>query len=150
MTDIKFARLVVVDLDGTLALNHHRTHFVEREVGKKDWNAFFDACDKDELNFPVFLTMQALRMAGCEVEIWSGRTARVKAKTEDWLARHGIFGFPLRMREEGDHRADTVLKAEWLAESNTRPFLCIDDRDSVVQMWRDAGIVCFQVAPGGF
>ncbi|WP_435575134.1 hypothetical protein [Burkholderia plantarii] len=25
-----------------------------------------------------------------------------------------------------------------------------DDRDSVVAMWRDAGVTCFQVAPGEF
>jgi hypothetical protein len=25
-----------------------------------------------------------------------------------------------------------------------------DDRDKVVKMWRDNGIICFQVAPGDF
>lgn len=36
---------VIFDLDGTLALNEHRQHFVQREVGKKDWRSFFAACD---------------------------------------------------------------------------------------------------------
>jgi len=26
----------------------------------------------------------------------------------------------------------------------------LDDRDSVVKMWRDAGVACFQVASGDF
>ena len=143
-------RLVVVDLDGTLALSEHRQHFVERPVGEKDWRSFFDACDKDTLNWPVLAVMLALRAIGCDVQIWSGRTDRVRSKTERWLAENGVTGFPMKMRAEGDHRPDTVLKAEWLAEASQKPMLTIDDRDSVVAMWRDAGIVCFQVADGAF
>jgi hypothetical protein len=40
---------VVFDLDGTLALNEHRQHFVDRPVGQKDWRGFFAACDRDTL-----------------------------------------------------------------------------------------------------
>ena len=37
--------MIVFDLDGTIALNDHRQHFVERPKGQKDWYAFFEACD---------------------------------------------------------------------------------------------------------
>lgn len=151
MTDpLRRARLVVFDLDGTLALNEHRQHFVQRPVGEKNWRAFFDACDKDTPNWPVVLTLNALWSAGMNVQIWSGRTDRVREKTEDWLRLNGLGHIPLRMREEGDHRPDTVLKKEWLDDASLKPTMVFDDRDCVVQMWRENGITCFQVAPGPF
>jgi hypothetical protein len=29
-------------------------------------------------------------------------------------------------------------------------FMTVDDRQKVVDMWRDLGLTCFQVAPGDF
>lgn len=144
------SRLVIIDLDGTLSLNEHRQHFVQRPVGEKDWGSFFDACDGDTLNEPVLMTMEALRNIGCDVRIWSGRTSRVREKTERWLSENGVHGFLLKMRPEEDHRPDVVLKSEWLAEASQKPAMVLDDRDSVVEMWREAGVPCFQVAPGAF
>ena len=48
---------------------------------------------------------------------------------------------------------DDVLKKKWLDDlfPNIDDITCVfDDRDKVVQMWRDNGISCFQVAPGNF
>ncbi len=144
------ARLVVFDLDGTLALTEHRNHFVERPVGEKNWNAFFDACDRDELNWPIAMTLLSLYAAGCDVQIWSGRTDRVRAKTENWLLENGLGQIPLRMRQESDHRADVVLKKEWLDAEDQKPTLVFEDRATVVAMWRENGVVCAQIAPGAF
>lgn len=141
---------VVFDLDGTLALNEHRQHFVEREVGKKDWRSFFAACDKDELNWPVARIAQLLDATNNRVEIWSGRSGEVIDKTRAWLSEHGLGHIPFRGRDEGDHTPDHVLKKEWLDQSSQKPDLIFDDRASVVRMWRDAGVVCAQVADGDF
>lgn len=141
---------VVFDLDGTLALNEHRQHFVERPVGEKDWRSFFAACDKDAPNVPVIRMAQHLFAAGERVEIWSGRSAEVNDKTEAWLAAEGLGVIPRRMRSEGDHTPDHELKASWLAECDQKPDMVFDDRASVVAMWRSHGIVCAQVAPGDF
>jgi len=142
---------VVFDLDGTLALNEHRQHFVQRTDGKpKDWRAFFAACDLDVPNLPLIGAALAFNSAGDRVEIWSGRSAEVNAKTEEWLRRHNLHILPRRMRAEGDHTPDHDLKAQWLHDSNPKPDLVFDDRASVVAMWRANGIVCAQVAPGDF
>ena len=159
--------LYIFDLDGTLALIEHRRHFVEGET--KDWPAFFAACVDDAPNPPVIRTLQALRTAGAEIWIWSGRSDEVKAQTVEWLCRHGCmgnsptgflpawpFGAPerFRMRKAGDHQPDTKLKRGWLSEIEPpewgRLTAVFDDRKSVVDMWRDAGVTCFQVAPGEF
>jgi hypothetical protein len=138
--------LIVFDLDGTLALNKHREHFI---VGPtKDWNAFFDACGGDTPNLPVIAVMGALANLHI-VEIWSGRSDRVRRITEDWLHRYDMASsFLTRMRAEGDFTADELLKEQWLKER--RPDLVFDDRDKVVAMWRRHGIPCFQVADGDF
>ena len=75
----------------------------------------------------VIRTLQALRKAGAECWIWSGRSDECKAATVEWLQRHGCFGFPtnvlwawpfgaperFRMRKAGDYTPDDVLKESW-------------------------------------
>jgi FMN phosphatase YigB (HAD superfamily) len=141
---------VVFDLDGTLADTKHREHYVQRPVGEKDWRGFFAACDRDQPIAPVLATLRAMVDAGHEVEIWTGRSAEVADKTQAWLLRYGLQGLPLRSRPEGDHTADTDLKAAWLEQHSRKPDLVFEDRASVVAMWRSHGIVCCQVAPGEF
>ncbi len=143
----KSPTFVVFDLDGTLANNKHRQHFVENKP--KNWTAFFDNCDKDTLNESVFAAFKGHVALGHRVEIWTGRTDRVMGKTVKWLFNAGIKPKRLtRMRHECDYTVDHVLKEKWMKED--RPDLVYDDRDKVVKMWRENGIDCFQVAPGDF
>jgi hypothetical protein len=141
---------VVFDLDGTLALNEHRQHFVDRPVGQKDWKGFFAACDRDRLFWQVARVLQVLDATGNHVEIWSGRSGEVIDKTRAWLAQHGLAHVPFRCRDEGDHTPDHELKKSWLDASSTKPDLVFEDRASVVSMWRENGIACAQVAEGNF
>ena len=140
--------IVIFDLDGTLALISHRRHFVEN--GNRDWDGFFGACDKDEPNWPVIDVYHAMRDAGHHVLIWSGRSDAVRDKTESWLEKHLGHVPRLRMRKAGDYTPDHTLKERWLDELGTPPAMVFDDRTRVVNMWRDRGVTCFQVAPGDF
>lgn len=143
---------VVFDLDGTLALNEHRQHFVARPKGERDWPAFFQACDLDTLNVPIAEVLRALVANGHRVEIWSGRSAEVIDKTRVWLIQNGLYPpyIPFRCRDAGDQTPDHELKKSWLDAADPKPDLVFDDRASVVKMWREAGVVCAQVAPGEF
>lgn len=141
---------VVFDLDGTLALNEHRQHYVQREVGTKDWRSFFAECDRDGLFWQVARILQVLDATGNRVEIWSGRSSEVIEKTRAWLASHGMGHIPFRGRAEGDHTPDHDLKKSWLDASSQKPDLIFDDRSAVVSMWRANGIACAQVADGNF
>lgn len=158
--------LYIFDLDGTLALIEHRRHFVEG--ADKDWRSFFAACVDDAPNLPVINTLRSLRSSGAEIWIWSGRSDEVKSQTVEWLHKHGCMGEPrhtlwawpfdaperFRMRKAGDHQPDEALKSGWLSEIEppeyARLTAVFEDRDRMVKMWRDAGISCFQVAPGAF
>lgn len=139
---------VVFDLDGTIALNDHREHFIKQDP--PDWDAFYEACDKDEPNYAVIQTLEALWSSGHDIIILSGRSDQVREKTEDWLTDHGVFFDRLIMRPEGDYTPDDKLKQRFLDEYGLNPDLAIDDRTKVVAMWRSLGIPCWQVAPGDF
>lgn len=142
--------VIVFDLDGTLALVDHRTHHIRGK--EKDWKAFYEACDQDEPYEAVLAVARALVLNGYKLWIVSGREDSVRRKTADWLQRHHIAYDQLLMRPTGDYTADHDLKKRWLESTLPRDrILCVyEDRDNVVKMWRDAGIPCFQVAPGNF
>lgn len=170
--------LYIFDLDGTLALTEHRQHHVKRPAcphcgwekecdhardGTRpefvpDWGAFFAACIYDSPNWPVISTMVTLLDKGCDVWIWSGRSAEVMNETRDWLQRHinadRADEIELCMRREGDFTPDEELKQAWLSDMSAfdrkRLVAVFDDRDKVVAMWRRNGVPCFQVAPGNF
>lgn len=143
--------IVIVDLDGTIALIDHRRHLVEGDSNR--WDEFYEACDKDEPNQPVIETIFALSQQNFEIWIFSGRSDVVKNKTELWLRANSVAYDKLFMRPDGDYTPDQELKREWLESRPKileRVQMVIDDRQKVVDMWRDMGLTCFQVAPGDF
>lgn len=147
---------IVFDLDDTLSDTSHRQHILNQEgfaSESEKWNAFFDACDKDAPNKALIDLMQTLAISHHRIEIWTGRSDRVRTKTEAWLAKHvrtNIRYRPIiRMRKEGDYRHDTEVKADWIAEHG-KPDLVFDDRNTVVKWWREQGVVCCQVKESDF
>jgi hypothetical protein len=59
----------------------------------------------------------------------------------------------LYMRPARDSRDDGIVKSELLDRiiaDGYEPWLAIDDRDRVVEMWRARGLTCLQCAPGDF
>lgn len=174
--------LYIFDIDGTLALAEHRRHLVQpplchacggaaeqcsvcngtgKEKGfKPKWDQFYDACDSDAPNLPVIKVMNDLIFQENEIWLFTGRTDRVREKTERWLVEntalfHGDFANGhLNMRPHGDYIADDLLKQRMLdamlPEDRARLVAVFDDRNRVVDMWRRNGIACFQVAPGNF
>ncbi|MCY3487133.1 MAG: hypothetical protein OXH34_01725 [Bacteroidetes bacterium] len=162
---------IVFDLDGTLADIRHRLHFIENQP--KDWDAFFAACDKDDL-IPVTAQIfeALLHMQDNAIEIWTGRSAgkdgEIREMTIEWLENYVChpygcvgdektffdeFEITLRMRSHEDYRQDPELKREWLNQaraSGHEVHLVFEDRDRVVKMWRDEGVQCCQVAAGDF
>jgi phosphoglycolate phosphatase-like HAD superfamily hydrolase len=144
-------RCYLFDIDGTIADATHRLHHIQKDP--KDWPAFFDACVDDK---PIqHIIDLARRLAFCEGVIFvSGRSDRVIEQTRSWLVRHGLSLWNgLYMRKDGDHRPDHIVKLELLQQIRAdgfEPIMAFDDRSSVVQAWRDAGIPCAQVAPGDF
>jgi phosphoglycolate phosphatase-like HAD superfamily hydrolase len=141
--------IVVFDIDGTLADVSERVHHVRRKP--KDWNAFFAAMAQDKAIASMVRLCNLLHDAGVRIVLCSGRPHRYRAQTVAWLAREGVRYHELRLRRDGDRRSDTVAKREMVADLDRgRVLFIVEDRTSVVEMWRAEGFVCLQCAPGDF
>ena len=149
---------VIFDLDGTLALIDDRRAISTKDNGKMDWDTFFDPknIQLDKPNHPVIHMARTLKAAGHMIVIFSGRSKATKEATKDWLNKFDVPFDVIKMRPTGNgfqFMPDDKLKQIWLDDlfPNKDDILCVfDDREKVVQMWRDNGLTCMQVAPGNF
>jgi len=150
------SKWIIFDLDGTLADIEDRRQLCTKENGKMDWDKFFapENIKLDKPNHPVIMMAQALTAFGYKIAIFSGRSAKTKEATKEWLHEQDIKFDILKMRPERNFRPDEQLKLEWFYESfakeDARVECAFDDRDKVVKMWREIGLTCMQVAPGNF
>ena len=171
-------KTVIFDLDGTLAIIDNRRLKAGSPLGKTptpskmDWDVFFDPDNikLDEPNIPVIKMAQLFAEDGFKIVIFSGRNDRSFHTTKSWLTRNRVPFHQLVMRPDKfkdkswpvadgniatpDMRfmPDEILKKKMLDTFVDKDdvFLTVDDRQKVVDMWRDNCLTCFQVAPGDF
>lgn len=148
---------IIVDIDGTLANNDHRRRFVDKEYGCKgtrDFKSFNAAMMGDTVCQPVVTIMNCLRARDFAVLLVTGRGEEYRVRTEAWLKAHAVWSVTrLYMRPAGDNRPDVEIKLEILEQIKAdgyAPHFAIDDRNRCVKMWRDAGLICFQIQEGDF
>lgn len=133
----------LVDVDGTLAKKGDRSPYDMTRVSL------------DTPITPVITLVQALAAhprVG-DIIIVSGRSEEARAETENWLTENRVPYSRLILRDEGDYRPDDVVKRGILDRLRSEGHVVegvVDDRDKVVAMWRDEGLVCLQAAPGNF
>ena len=145
------SKWVVFDLDGTLCDISHRLYLIKRD--KPLWEAFNEACSSDLPRRREIELLKTLYKAGYKIALFTGRSASFKPETEDWLFYHGIKYDTLQMRAVGDRRSDSAVKKEYLESAGIKPeqvLFVVEDRDRVVQMWRDLGILCLQNVNGAY
>lgn len=141
-------KTAIIDIDGTLADCRHRLHHV-LPGSRRNWDAFFAEMDDDGLIEPVADVVRQLSRDS-KIVLCSGRPEDYRAVTEAWLDRNSVARDALYMRAAGDTRADHIVKAQILdgiRADGFDPYIVIDDRQTVVDMWRENGLVCLQAAP---
>jgi hypothetical protein len=133
---------VIVDMDGTLALN-------------LSIRSYYDLTRvlEDTPNRPICTLVNVLKNSGYSIIIVSGRASTCQEDTETWLKVHDVPYDAIFMREVGDSRKDAITKKE-IYQNKIEPYYnvlyTIDDRNSVVNMWRELGLTCLQVNFGDF
>lgn len=135
----------IIDVDGTLADLSHRVHHYGR-----DHDAFEAGIPEDAPIWATIYLARALHDCGFAIVITSGRAERTKPATLAWFKQYGIPCDAIYMRADGDHRADHVVKRQLLDGIRADGYSIIgviDDRQSVVDMWREEGLTCLQNAP---
>lgn len=135
---------VIFDIDGTLSDPTHRLHHV---IGaKRDWPAFFGGIQDDGVNESIRWLLWKLDQT-VAIIIVTGRPENYRAQTEAWLAQHMIEYENLYMRPADDTRPDYVIKSQILDGIIADGYdikLTVDDRQQVVDMWRERGLTCLQ------
>tara|TARA_B100000745_G_scaffold300430_1_gene254365 strand:+ start:25 stop:927 length:903 start_codon:yes stop_codon:yes gene_type:complete len=138
---------ILFDIDGTLANVEHRLHHLHGV--RKDWDSFFAAQTDDPVIEPI--AWLAKRCFDIYREhaliIVTARPEQYRAQTQKWLEKHLIQHHMMFMRQDGDFRPDYLVKRDILENilsSGFEPFLVIDDRPEVVDMWRSYGIKTLQ------
>ncbi len=149
-------KAVVVDIDGTLSDSRAREHLAQN----KEWDKFHAACELDPPFHDVAGVLRRLdgayTLVGC-----TGRPETQRNKTRGWLRRHKIPLDYLLMRRENDYRPDNTIKPELVFDwhrsvcTNDQSVtehvsFVLEDRDKVVQRWRELGYNCWQVRLGGY
>jgi predicted kinase len=135
--------IVVSDLDGTLA-------HMSGKRGPFDW----EKCDLDEPDLVLIDMLKRHKAYGDTVWLISGRLETARKPTEEWLEFYGVEYDRLIMRPmQHEFMKDSLLKqqiykTEILDKYNVLVFY--DDRNQVVDMYRQLGQKVFQVEPGNF
>lgn len=154
-SSIPTTKVVICDLDGTLCNIDHRLHYIKTE-GKKDWKKFFNALNDDTPNeWCRYLLFCISAIGSYDIVFASGRSDSHYDQTRQWLERHlpGSRTVPLFMRPRSDFRKDVIIKEiilDFEIKTRWEPFFFIDDRQSVVDMWRSKGYTVLQCDKGDF
>lgn len=139
--DKNLPKAIICDLDGTLAkLN-----------GRNPYDA--SRCEDDLLNEGVASIVKSYQKSGYKILLVSGREDKFKEQTQKWLNLHNIKYDVLIMRKTSDTRKDSIIKSEIFTNNikdNYYIEFILDDRNQVVDMWRDLGLTCLQVDYGDF
>ena len=142
----KKRKCIIVDLDGTLCNSEHRLHYVKQNP--PDWKNFLDGCVHDTLNREVFELCQMAYQSGMPIFFCSGRPEQYRAVTQEWFHEYGIPPYrSLMMRPQEDTKTpDHEIKKIMLDQIRAwgyDPIFAVDDRPTVIAMWRANGVPCF-------
>lgn len=146
--------VVLCDLDGTLCDIGHRLSFVKNlpEGQKKDWKKFFEAIEDDKLRESTAQILYDAIDAQKEIVFVSARPDTYRKETELWLKNNfNDLYTTLIMRNGGDTREDTIVKKEILDtyfKDTSVIHKVIDDRPSVIRMWKEQGLNVVDVGNG--
>ena len=145
MTDV-----VIFDIDGTIADNSGRTHYITG--GKQDWESYNKETYADK---PMQAMLNQLDIIGMvsPVILLTGRTDSTRGATIQWLRDHGISykitanpqkmarkSICLIMRDDKDRTPNDQYKKKEVSKLKANfvnPVLAFDDDEKCRKVYRD-------------
>lgn len=148
-------KAIIVDIDGTIALRQNRNPFDYEKVYEDRIDHRMAHLLKNLINeteYEVFFVTGREQVGNCyaDTALWLSNNIH----EEHWF-NQGVCesNWTLYMREEGDYRSDEIVKKE-IYTNCIEPWydvVCVfEDRNRVVKMWRDLGLLVAQVWDGDF
>lgn len=141
---------IICDKDGTLANCSWRAPLIP------DWDAFHAVAVEDKPYPEVVELINCLSLYH-PVLILTGTPIRHKGATQVWLNKHSVEHTDISMRPDTDYSSDPECKWKQAVtffgseEAVRERVLCVfDDREKVVEMWRNKGLVCLQPRLGDY
>jgi hypothetical protein len=141
-------RVIICDLDGTISDYGHRLKLFKL----RDYEAFNAAGINDKPIENVCNILRALHSGEVEVVIMTARDESHRKDTAKWLRLNDVPCDRLIMRPAEDQSSDDFCKMKLMQKhiEESDIWFVLEDRQSVVDMWRGEGLTCLQVAPGDF
>lgn len=134
-------KVVIVDIDGTVADIRHRGPYETGEI-----------LMKDKPNEEVLELVRYYAGTGRRILFFSGRQDTAREVTERWLRSHTGFTFELYMRKDGDNRKDYAIKhdifEEVVAKNGLNVVAVFDDRTMMRDYWNTRGLNLFSLERG--
>ncbi len=147
--NLSYQDCIIFDIDGFFADCSHRLHHIEKTPS--DWESFFAGVGEDTPILHNLMILIAMKRAySCTTILMTGRPESSREKTEHWFRKLGslVNYDALKMRDTGDYRPDHVVKREMLNQLRDLGYnilMAFDDRQHVVDMFREAGVPCFHI-----
>lgn len=144
---------LIVDIDGTLA--HHFDVDGNQTRGHHEYHLV----GEDRPDHHIINMVRLYSTVGYKILITSGRPDSRKGVdvyelTREWLDKHDVPYDHIFMRAGDDYRPDFEVKKEIyngkIAILGYNIDFALDDRNQIVDMWREMGIKTIQVEPGNF
>ena len=145
------SKVIVFDIDGTLANIEHRRSFVATKP--KNWRAFTAGISNDTAHQDIVELTHLFWNAGHHIILCSGRGEESRDVTEKQMIDFTVPYHQLYMRSAKDHRPDDIIKVELLQQIRKdwgNPKYWFDDRTRVVNAIRAEGVRVLQVCAGDF
>lgn len=140
--------IIIVDIDGTIALMNGRSPFDMSAVSSDLPNVPVIRLIKDLINYNSFLNPKIFFV--------SGRNEEARQTTQNWIRTYVGWEsdkYSIFMRADNDNRKDSIIKEE-IYNKNIKDkynvLFVLDDRNQTVEKWREIGLPTFQVAEGNF
>lgn len=145
------AAIIIVDIDGCLTVPHSsfKSYHPDNDAENRKLILALEPV-------PAMLELVKILPQLGVVIYMTGRPRRFEPETRDWFERYRLPGSPhiILSRMDHDTRPDHLVKEEFLdfLTINNKHHIefVIEDRVSVVAMWRRRGILCLQPAPGDY
>jgi|TARA_B110000305_G_C19406008_1_gene622779 hydroxymethylpyrimidine pyrophosphatase-like HAD family hydrolase len=131
--------IILCDIDGTVANNDHRQHFLE---GKKDWDGFFSELINDKPIYKIINKVNNAYLAGKEIIFLTGRPERYRYSTLLWLSEYFNFEPLLLMRNNKDLRTKIDAKKQiFYSNLNTEEIdYILENDEDLIKMWNEMGL----------
>lgn len=140
-------KVIIFDLDGTLACGKHRLHLLPKFEDRSNnhaWEKFNLAC-ADDAPIQDNIDLCNILYLTHHIVILTGRGEVAAKETVDWLDKHGVHFNDLIMRGRNDHSKDTEFKERILKPAVGQIVCAFDDLEHVAEHLRGMGITCHLV-----